>query len=228
MGSCCGNDLSIMGEDFILKLIHDPSLKLNQYDYTQLLSLIENKRINQEIYKIYIKDMIIPEFYDNKLIDPNTKYLNSIFSYILTQFEEKNNLYSVILMFYPFINHENEIIEETLFNIFHSINKGLTILDLENILFKYIAIFTQGLTYSVWKVCDEQDIANSLDDLNTNVYTDKQINILVKKMLDKLYRKSKTNLIITKELFIAMIRKYDISNIENIRGLFIKPSSKEE
>ena len=224
MGSCCGNDLSIMGEDFIIKLIHEPTLKLNQYDYSQLLSLIENKRINQEIYKIYIKDMIIPEFYDNKLTDPNTKYFNSIFSYILTQLNEKNNLYSVILMFYPFINHENEIIEETLFKIFNSINKELTVLDLENILIKHITIFTQGLTYSVWKVCDEHEITYSLDDLNTNIYTDKQINNLVKNMLVKLYRKSKTNLIVTKELFIDMIRKYDISNIENIRGLIMKNS----
>ncbi len=224
MGSCCGNDLSIMGEDFIIKLIHEPTLKLNQYDYSQLLSLIENKRINQEIYKIYIKDMIIPEFYDNKLTDPNTKYFNSIFSYILTQFEEKNNLYSVILMFYPFINHENEIIEETLFKIFNSINKELTVLDLENILIKHNTIFTQSLTYSDWKVCDEHEINYSLDDLNTNVYTDKQINNLVKNMLVKLYRKSKTNLIVTKELFIDMIRKYDISNIENIRGLIMKNS----
>ncbi len=28
MGGCCGNDLTIIGEDFILKIIQDPFIKI--------------------------------------------------------------------------------------------------------------------------------------------------------------------------------------------------------
>ncbi len=213
MGVCCAADISIQGEDFVVKIIQDPTLKLNEYDYNRLLNLIGSKRTQQELYKIHIEEFLIPEFYNKDAIDPNTKYLNSIFDYILTQFDEKNNMYAVLLMFYPFINHTDEIIEDTLYTLFQNICGKLSIMDLEAILTKHITIFTQGLTISVRNVCDNQEINYYLDDLINNVYTDNNIKNLVNTMLIKMGRNTKGNnskIILTKEQFKKMIKKYDI------------------
>ena len=64
MGGCCGNDLSIIGEDFIQKIIQDPLLKLNEFDYNLLLNSIESKRIQEQIYKNQIRDSLFPIFYE--------------------------------------------------------------------------------------------------------------------------------------------------------------------
>jgi hypothetical protein len=224
MGVCCQADISIQGEDFVVKIIQDPTLKLNEYDYNRLLNLIGSKRTQQELYKIHIEEFLIPEFYNKDAIDPNTKYLNSIFDYILTQFDEKNNMYAVLLMFYPFINHTDEIIEDTLYTLCQYISGKLTIMDLETILYKHITIFTQGLTYAVSKVCDNQEIIYYLDDLRNNVYTDNNIKNLVNTMLIKMVRSTKENhnkIIVTKEQFKEMLKKYDISSVQSIRSLLM-------
>ena len=222
-GCCCGNDLSIIGEDFILKIIQDPLLKLNKFDYNLLLNSIESKRIQEQIYKNQIKDSLFPIFYEQNSRKSNSKYINSIFSYLLTQFEETNNMNSVLLMFYPFINHKNEIIGETLFNLFQSIYKHLSIYDLVHLLIKYIKIFTQGLTYAVWTVCDISEISYSLDELNTNIYSDNNIKNLVNNMIKKINKKSNYDIkaLVHKNLFVEMIQQYDISSVESIRSLLL-------
>ena len=224
MGVCCSSDINIQGEDFVVKIIQDQTLKLNEYDYNRLLNHIGSKRTQLEIYKIHIEEFLIPEFYNKDAIDPNTKYLNSIFNYILTQFDEKNNMYAVLLMFYPFINHTDEIIEDTLYTLCQNISGKITIMDLETILTKHITIFTQGLTNAVRNVCDNQEINYYLDDLITNVYTDNKIKNLVNTMLIKMIRNTKENyskIIVTKEQFKEMIKKYDISSIKSIRSLLM-------
>ena len=223
MGGCCGNDLSIIGEDFIQKIIQDPLLKLNEFDYNLLLNSIESKRIQEQIYKNQIRDSLFPIFYEQNSRKSNSKYIKSIFSYLLTQFEETNNMNSVLLMFYPFINHKNENIGETLFNLFHSIYKHLSIYDLVHLLIKYIKIFTQGLTYAVWTVCDISEISYSLDDLNTNIYSDNNIKNLVNNMIKKINKKSNYDIkaLVHKNLFVEMIQQYDISSVESIRSLLL-------
>ena len=222
-GCCCGNDLSIIGEDFILKIIQDPLLKLNKFDYNLLLNSIESKRIQEQIYKNHIRDSLYPIFYEQNSRNSNSKYINSIFSYLLTQFEETNNMNSVLLMFYPFINHKNENIGETLFNLFQSIYKHLSIYDLVHLLIKYIKIFTQGLTYAVWTVCDISEISYSLDELNTNIYSDNNIKNLVNNMIKKINKKSNYDIkaLVHKNLFVEMIQQYDISSVESIRSLLL-------
>ena len=223
MGGCCGNDLSIIGEDFIQKIIQDPLLKLNEFDYNLLLNSIESKRIQEQIYKNQIRDSLFPIFYEQNSRKSNSKYIKSIFSYLLTQFEETNNMNSVLLMFYPFINHKNENIGETLFNLFHSIYKHLSIYDLVHLLIKYIKIFTQGLTYAVWTVCDISEISYSLDELNTNIYSDNNIKNLVNNMIKKINKKSNYDIkaLVHKNLFVEMIQQYDISSVESIRSLLL-------
>ena len=64
MGGCCGNDLSIIREDFIQKIIQDPLLKLNKFDYNLLLNSIESKRFQEQIYKNQIKDSLFTILYE--------------------------------------------------------------------------------------------------------------------------------------------------------------------
>jgi hypothetical protein len=114
--------------------------------------------------------------------------------------------------------------EDTLYTLCQYISGKLTIMDLETILYKHITIFTQGLTYAVSKVCDNQEIIYYLDDLRNNVYTDNNIKNLVNTMLIKMVRSTKENhnkIIVTKEQFKEMLKKYDISSVQSIRSLLM-------
>ena len=147
MGQCCGNQYHIMGEEFISRLLQDETFSLKDYDYNRLLNDIVSKRIQQEIHKKHIKDLLIPDFY--KKPSQFEKYYQSIFDYSLTTLEEKNNMYSVILLYYPFINHRDEKVEETMFGFFTYINVKLTIKALEESLIRYVTYCTKGVTFAV-------------------------------------------------------------------------------
>ena len=107
MGSCCASNSALIGEEFIREILSDESLKLRKYSYMELLNEIVSKRVEQEIPKEHVKQFLFPEFYDENVSQSKDLYINSIFNLILNNLEEKNNMYLVILYFYPFINHNN-------------------------------------------------------------------------------------------------------------------------
>ena len=121
MGQCCSNQHHVLGEEFVSHLLQNPSLKLRFFTYNKLLNEIVSKRVQQEIKKKHIDELLIPQFYDTTSKDNTAIYYKNIFDYILTQLQEVNNMYIVILYFYPFINHEGEKCEETMYGIFQYI-----------------------------------------------------------------------------------------------------------
>ena len=103
MGSCCNTNSNLIAEQFVRDVLSDESLKIRNYNYMELLNEIVSKRVEQEIPKEHIKQFLIPEFYDSNKTESNDIYIDSIFKYILDQLEDKNNMYIVLLYFYPFI-----------------------------------------------------------------------------------------------------------------------------
>ena len=85
MGQCCGNQYHIMGEEFISRLLQDETFSLKDYDYNRLLNDIVSKRIQQEIHKKHIKDLLIPDFY--KKPSQFEKYYQSIFENFCYNFQ---------------------------------------------------------------------------------------------------------------------------------------------
>ena len=228
MGSCCVSNSSMLGEQFIREILSDESLKLRNYSYMELLNEIVSKRVEQEIPKEHVKQFLFPEFYDaNKSqYNSNDVYINSIFNYILEHLEEKNNMYLVLIFFYPFIKHDDEKKCEQLFNTIRFITQSHKLeISRENVrqwLFQYISFCTWGITYAVRiKMPPSDDLNKSIKLLLSGTYSEDNLNDFLDKLMNAMsdgVPEENINL----DMFKKMFEKYDISNIENIRDFLLE------
>ena len=228
MGSCCVSNSSMLGEQFIREILSDESLKLRNYSYMELLNEIVSKRVEQEIPKEHVKQFLFPEFYDaNKSqYNSNDVYINSIFNYILEHLKEKNNMYLVLLFFYPFIKHDDEKKCEQLFNTIRFITQSHKLeISRENVrqwLFQYISFCTWGITYAVRiKMPPSDDLNKSIKMLLSGTYSEDNLNDFLDKLMNAMsdgVPEENINL----DMFKKMFEKYDISNIENIRDFLLE------
>ena len=228
MGSCCVSNSSMLGEQFIREILSDESLKLRNYSCMELLNEIVSKRVEQEIPKEHVKQFLFPEFYDaNKSqYNSNDVYINSIFNYILEHLEEKNNMYLVLIFFYPFIKHDDEKKCEQLFNTIRFITQSHKLeISRENVrqwLFQYISFCTWGITYAVRiKMPPSDDLNKSIKMLLSGTYSEDNLNDFLDKLMNAMsdgVPEENINL----DMFKKMFEKYDISNIENIRDFLLE------
>ena len=227
MGSCCVSNTSTIGEQFIREILVDESFKLRNYSYMELLNEIVSKRVEQEIPKEHVKQFLFPEFYDaNKSqYNSNDVYINSIFNYILEHLEEKNNMYLVLLFFYPFIKHDEEKKCEQLFNTIRFITQSQTLeISRENMrqwLFQYISFCSWGITYAVrTKMPPSDDLNKSIKVLLNGAYCEDNLNDFLDKLMNAM-TDGVPEEVINIEMFKKMFEKYDISNVENIRDFLL-------
>ena len=227
MGSCCVSNSSTIGEQFIREILLDESFKLRNYSYMELLNEIVSKRVEQEIPKEHVKQFLFPEFYDaNKSqYNANDVYINSIFNYILEHLEEKNNMYLVLIFFYPFIKHDEEKKCEQLFNTIRFITQSHKLeISRENMrqwLFQYISFCSWGVTYAVrTKMPPSDDLNKSIKMLLNGAYSEDNLNDFLDKLMNAM-TDGVPEEAINLEMFKKMFEKYDISNIENIRDFLL-------
>ena len=226
MGSCCVADSSLIGEQFIRDILSDEAFKLRNYTYMELLNEIVSKRVEQEIPKEHIKQFLIPEFFDADKTESNEVYINSIFNYILEQLGERNNMYLVLIYFYPFITHDQEKSPEFFFNTIRFITQSHRLeISRENVrkwLFNYILFCSWGITYAIRnKLPPSDDLNNSFTALLDGPYSENNLN----KFLDRLMialTGGKSEEIIELNMFKDMFQKYDISTIENVRDFLLE------
>ena len=226
MGSCCTNNNSnLIAEQFIRDILKDESLKLRNYSYMELLNEIVSKRVEQEIPKEHIKQFLIPEFYDSNKTESNGVYIESIFNYILERLEERNNMYLVLIYFYPFIKNEQDKKYENFFNTIRFITQSHRLeISRENVrkwLFNYILFCSWGITYAIrLKLPPSDDLKNSFSSLLNGPYSENKLN----DFLDKLMKALTDGLsedIINLKMFEKMFKKYDISSLENVRDYLL-------
>ena len=213
--NCCGNSYNVIGEEFVKKVLKDESLKLKNYDYIRLLNSIADIRVQQEIFKVHIDEYLIPSYYKENANSEFQLYVKSIFDYIMSQLKEKNNMYIVLMYFYVFINHENEKVDENLFSIFRYIAQILTVEDLKFWLTKYITFCTKGITFTIWQKCNDTSISQTLDELNTNVYSEQNIKKLVSHLLRNVEKEGEKS-VVKLEQFQEMCKNYDLSSYEGL------------
>jgi hypothetical protein len=213
--NCCGNSYNVIGEEFVKKVLKDESLKLKNYDYIRLLNSIADIRVQQEIFKVHIDEYLIPSYYKENENSEFQIYVKSIFDYIMSQLKEKNNMYIVLMYFYVFINHENEKVNENLFSIFRYIAQILTVEDLKFWLTKYITFCTKGITFTIWQKCNDTSISQTLDELNTNVYSEQNIKKLVSHLLRNVEKEGEKS-VVKLEQFQEMCKNYDLSSYEGL------------
>ena len=192
----------------------------------ELLNEIVSKRVEQEIPKEHIKQFLIPEFFDADKTESNEVYINSIFNYILEQLGERNNMYLVLIYFYPFITHDQEKSPEFFFNTIRFITQSHRLeISRENVrkwLFNYILFCSWGITYAIRnKLPPSDDLNNSFTALLDGPYSENNLN----KFLDRLMialTGGKSEEIIELNMFKDMFQKYDISTIENVRDFLLE------
>ena len=225
MGSCCVSNSTLMGEQFIRDVLADESLELRNFTYMELLNEIVSKRVEQEIPKEHVKQFLFPEFYDSNNSQSNEVYINSIFNQILDHLEEKNNMYLVLLYFYPFINHTNEKKHENFFNLIRFITQSHKLeISRENVrqwLFQYISFCSWGITNAVRKkMPPSDDLNNSVKLLLKGPYSENKLNNLLEKLMNALTDGIPEE-IITLDMFKKMFEIFDISSIENVRDFLL-------
>ena len=226
MGSCCTNNSTLIAENFIREILKDESLKLRNYNYMELLNEIVSKRVEQEIPKDHIKQFLIPEFYDSNKTESNDVYIESIFNYILEHLEERNNMYLVLIYFYPFIKHDQEKVHENFFNILRFITQSHRLeISRENVrkwLFNYISFCSWGITYAIRiKLPPSDDLNNSFASLLNGPYSEDKLNNFLDNMMNALTNGMGEE-IINLEMFENMFKKYDISSLENVRDFLLE------
>lgn len=225
MGSCCVSNSTLIGEQFIRDILSDESFKLRKYTYMELLNEIVSKRVEQEIPKEHVKQFLFPEFFDGDKSDSNEIYINSIFNYIMEHLEEKNNMYLVLLYFYPFINHEKEDKADKFFSIIRFITQSHKLeISRENVrqwLFQYISFCTWGVTYAIRiKMPPADDLNNSIKLLLKGPYSEDKLNNFLDKMMNTLTNRIPEE-VIKLDMFKKLFEKYDLSNIENVRDFLL-------
>ena len=232
MGSCCVSDSSLLGEQFIREILSDESFVLRNYTYMELLNEIVSKRVEQEIPKEHVKQFLFPEFYDaNKSqYNSNDVYINSIFNYILEHLEEKNNMYLVLLFFYPFIKHDEEKKHENFFNTIRFITQSPKMeINREQVrqwVFQYISFCSWGITYSIRiKMPPFDDLNKSIKSLLKGAYSEDKLNDFLDKLVNTL-TDGVLEETITLDMFKRMFEKYDISSVENIRDFLLAENKK--
>ena len=227
MGSCCVSDSSLLGEQFIREILSDESFVLRNYTYMELLNEIVSKRVEQEIPKEHVKQFLFPEFYDaNKSqYNSNDVYINSIFNYILEHLEEKNNMYLVLLFFYPFIKHDEEKKHENFFNTIRFITQSPKMeINREQVrqwVFQYISFCSWGITYSIRiKIPPSDDLNKSIKSLLKGAYSEDKLNDFLDKLVNTL-TDGVLEETIDLDMFKRMFEKYDISSIEKVRDFLL-------
>ena len=221
MGVCCSFNKNSEAEDFVITQIKSEVLKLNEFDYNKLLNEIVSKRVQQEIYKEHIEEYLLEEFYNTSLPENEIKYQKAILEHLISLLNKKNNMYVLMLIFYPFINHTNENCDENLYSMFNYAAGRLTIEEFEIWLKKYFNWFTFEITKAVLNVCDDPIIKNGLEELNISFYNGDAIKNIVDKMLSE-YKKNSQNPgkdLISKEQFKSIYQANPFASVEQIRNL---------
>ena len=227
MGSCCVSDSSLLGEQFIREILSDESFKLRNYTYMELLNEIVSKRVEQEIPKEHVKQFLFPQFYDadKSQYNSNDVYINSIFNYILEHLEEKNNMYLVLLYFFPFVKHEEDKKCENFFNTIRFISQSPKMeINREQVrqwIFQYISFCSWGITYAVRiKMPPSDDLNKSIKALLKGAYSEDNLNDFLDKLVNSL-TDGVLEETIDLDMFKRMFEKYDISSIEKVRDFLL-------
>ena len=218
MGQCCEGINLFNAEEYICSIFKDDNLKLINYNYNRLLNFIVKYRIKQEIRKKEIISEIIPKLFNNNEDNHYLKYHKAFFNEIVSELDDNNNYYNVILYFYPFINHENENIEKTLSELLKFICPNLTKYNLINRIEKYISFYTIKLTKIVFENEDENYMKESLEELS-KIYSTDNIKKYVNSIIEPIKKKYGNNEIISLKDIMELFLPFHLGNFQTSRLL---------
>ena len=217
MGCCEATTVS--GEALIVSIFKDSNFKLKNFYYNKLLNRLSDFIINQELYKKYIEEQLIPSFYNENANYENKIFHQALFNKILSFLNEKNSIYEVLFYLYPFIDHINENVEEHLYSIFNYIEKKgqLNLRSLLKLFERYIKFVTIDLTNIVAENINDDFQKLSIMELN-RIYSEDNIKNYIATNLFNMLKIYGQNDIITQEIFIDHFKHINIANFDEIRN----------
>ncbi|MCQ2820948.1 MAG: hypothetical protein MJ252_27130 [archaeon] len=220
MGQCCGDNYEVKAEEFINLIVSDPSFKLNAYPYNELLNALADIRSqhNADLVSKTEIEKLSKKFYVKSKEGYHIYYMNIIKDIMFQLESPKTSMYKFILYLYPFINHEDEECDDTMYYIFKYLLKTVTAELLLEWINKYIIFCTQGVTHSVWEKCEDHELASALDELNTINYSRdniKRVCYKIKLFLAREGIEAKDE--ITFSVFQKIFKKWDLSSISSVR-----------
>ena len=226
MGSCCVTENKFAGEDFVKLLLIEPNLKLRKINYNDLLNKIFDARVEQLVPKKHVIQYLIPEFYDKEEKNNNNIFFQSIFNIIVNKLEDNNNMYIVLLYFYPFINHIDEKSYQNFFKFIRFITKSskneVEKEKTQKILKKYIIFCTRDITYAIYVKCNDSDrMKRSMLNLLNLGFSENNIDTFLSKLMSLLTDNEK-NQIIKVDDFQKLFQEYDIASIEKVRSYLLR------
>lgn len=215
---CCVNS-SISIEDHITTIFQSEKFYLKNFNQNKLLNKLVDVRINQEFYKKHIEEKIIPVIYE-KNDNPYEKYHTELFNHILFFLKEKNNMYDVILFFYPFIDHTDEDVSKTFYSFIKYIYGQATLKNILDILSKYFKYLTREINNVVIACEENKNVSDQLKENNELIFNDQNIsNFIAVKMFDIL-KKYGENEVVPCEYFESVMNKINLGSFSKIRHLF--------
>lgn len=222
MGQCCVGHYETRAEEFVNKLLTDPSFKLNSFSYNELLNELADIRseTNGDSVSKSELEKLSKKFYSKNENNYQIYYIN-ILKDIMFQLESpKTSMYKFLLYLFPFIKHNDEEIDESMYFLFKYFLKFVSLSIFSEWLNKYILFCTQGVNHSIWEKCEDHEIASALDDLNTNIYTRENIKQVCKKIVDFIAKKGvEPQQEVTLEIFKEVFQKWDLSTIQSVREI---------
>lgn len=217
MGLCCAGVSIHEGENHINKIFSPQYFRLATYDYNRLLNTIVKYRIDQEIHKKQVEENIIPEFFNKKdLSNPFLEQHAAFFNEILSKLGEKNNMYKVLLYFYPFINHTNEDVEDKLFETFNFIHRQIKQQNLIELFESYFKFVTSDLTMIIWSKENDSKMKNALDELR-KIHSEKNVTECSNKILFPIIKELGSNEVVPIKMFRDAVKIYSIGDYRCMR-----------
>lgn len=222
MGQCCGPINSNKGEEYIIMVMQLPSFYLQNISYKKINELLDKIPKESFTNMNQLKEKIYPALFDNS----NNNSYRAVHQSIIDEafFKTGNNLSKndIIFQLFSFMNHDSENSENVLYDIFFE--KSGNDLDIENfkeLLEKYIDICTTKLTFAVWNSCNNKELRNNFDELNSTTYTKVNQEKMVNKITGSLVKNLGSNKKISRDIFISSIRDFNLAHYQEIRNMFI-------
>lgn len=220
MGQCCGGNYEARSEDFVHQILVDPSFKLNSFTYNDVLNLLADVRSQTDGDSVSLSELekLSTKFYTNSPNNYQVYYIN-ILKDIMFQLESpKTSMYKFLFYLFPLISHEKEENDETMYYLFRYLLKFVSVNIFSEWINKYLLFCTHGINHSIWEKCEDHDMTNSLDDINTNTYNRENIKRVTRKIVDYFGRLgAEGEQEITLEIFKEFFKKYDLSSIQSVR-----------
>ena len=214
---CCGSS-SIQSEDYLSLIYQHETFLLKNFNNNKLLNKLVDVRINQELHKKYIEEKVIPLFYD-KTDNHYEKYHTELFKHILFFLKPKNNMYEVLIYFYPFIDHTDEDVAKTFYSFVKYIYGSTTLKNILELLTKYL-IFTTREINNVLITCEDK-YSNTFREYNETIFNDENINNFIAMKMFELLKRYGENEIVECEQFEKLMNKVNLGSLYKIRQAFI-------